>query len=178
MMVTGIAEHACTATCQRGPATQQLHSRCAAHLVEVTTLRRKARTMLTLAARFASEATAIKAHGFVATKTKLGFGPKDAVELAAAMKEIGDNHPLMADADHCTTHGTFHRGRVLGELDPAWFKKPVAPEDHAGYQGQRAGLKADISVAEAEFSQRAGALLESHGMDIAPVEVRPLRGIT
>ncbi len=134
-----------------------------------------------LAARFEYEAAAIKDMGFSATKMKIGFGPKDDVILAQAVRKgLGEDFRFMADANHCyTTSDAFYVGRALEELDAYWFEEPVAPEDLDGYRELRAGLKINISGGEAEFSRWGWrTLLESRGLDIAQPEVCALGGIT
>ena len=134
-----------------------------------------------LAARFADEAAAIKANGFVATKMKVGLGPKHDVVLAEAVRRaVGDDFDFMVDANHCyTAADAFHVGRALDELGAYWFEEPVAPEDLDGYAALRAGLKVNIASGEAEFSRWGWrSLLESRGLDIAQPEVCSLGGIS
>jgi D-galactarolactone cycloisomerase len=134
-----------------------------------------------LAARFADEAAAIKAKGFVATKMKVGLGPKDDVKLAEAVRKgVGGDFKFMVDANHCyTTSDAFYVGRALGELDAYWFEEPVAPEDIDGYRELRAGLSVNISGGEAEFGRWGWrSILENRGLDIAQPEVCALGGIT
>lgn len=131
--------------------------------------------------RFKDEAAAIRDMGFVATKMKVGLGPKDDVKLATAVREgIGDDFRFMVDANHCyTTSDAFYVGRALEELDAYWFEEPVAPEDYDGYRELRAGLNVNISGGEAEFNRWGWrALLESRGLDIAQPEVCALGGIS
>ncbi|MEP1962216.1 mandelate racemase/muconate lactonizing enzyme family protein [Tateyamaria sp.] len=132
-------------------------------------------------ARFKDEAAAIRDMGFVATKMKLGLGPKDDVKLAQAVRDgVGPDFKFMADANHCyTTSDAFYVGRALDELDAYWFEEPVAPEDHDGYRELRAGLKVNISGGEAEFNRWGWrAILENRGLDIAQPEVCALGGIS
>ncbi|MEL7092774.1 MAG: mandelate racemase/muconate lactonizing enzyme family protein [Pseudomonadota bacterium] len=134
-----------------------------------------------LAARFADEAAEIRDAGFVATKMKIGLGPKHDVMLAEAVRRgVGDGYRFMADANHAyTTSDAFYVGRALGELDAYWFEEPVAPEDHDGYRELRAGLSVNISGGEAEFGRWGWrALLESRGLDIAQPEVCALGGVS
>ncbi len=134
-----------------------------------------------LAARFTDEATHIKEMGFVATKMKIGLGPKDDVKLAEAVRKgVGDDYRFMADANHAyTTSDAFYVGRGLEELDAYWFEEPIAPEDHDGYRELRAGLKVNISGGEAEFNRWGWrSLLESRGLSIAQPEVCALGGIS
>lgn len=134
-----------------------------------------------LAARFVDEAAAIKAKGFVATKMKVGLGPKDDIKLAEAVRKgVGGDFKFMVDANHCyTTSDAFYVGRALGELDAYWFEEPVAPEDLDGYRELRAGLSVNISGGEAEFGRWGWrSILENRGLDIAQPEVCALGGIT
>ena len=134
-----------------------------------------------LAARFADEAAAIKAMGFVAAKMKVGLGPQHDVVLAEAVRRgVGDDFDFMVDANHCyTAADAFHVGRALDELGAFWFEEPVAPEDLDGYAALRAGLRVNIAGGEAEFSRWGWrTLLESRGLDIAQPEVCSLGGIS
>lgn len=135
----------------------------------------------TMAARFTDEAAAIKAMGFVATKMKVGLGPKDDIKLCEAVRRgVGDDFRFMVDANHCyTTNDAFHVGRALEDLGAYWFEEPVAPEDLDGYRELRAGLTVNISGGEAEFNRWGWrAILENRGLDIAQPEVCALGGIS
>jgi len=67
-----------------------------------------------LAKRFTDEAAAIRDMGFIATKMKVGLGPKDDVKLAQAVRSgVGDDFKFMVDANHCyTTSDAFYVGRA------------------------------------------------------------------
>lgn len=134
-----------------------------------------------LTARFKEEARAIKDMGFVATKIKVGLGPRAAIKLAEAVRSgIGDDFRFMVDANHCyTTSDAFTVGRALEDLGAYWFEEPIAPEDLQGYRELRAGLNVNISGGEVEFSRWGWrSLLESRGLDIAKPEVCALGGIS
>ncbi len=134
-----------------------------------------------LEARFADEAAAIKEMGFVATKMKIGLGPREDVRLAEAVRRgVGDDFKFMADANHAyTTSDAFHVGRALGELGAYWFEEPIAPEDLQGYADLRSGLDVNIAGGEAEFNRWGWkSLLDSRGLDIAQPEVCALGGIS
>lgn len=134
-----------------------------------------------LAARFEDEAAAIKGRGFIATKMKVGFGPKPDVKLCEAVRRgVGHDFRFMVDANHCyTTSDAFYMGRALEELDAYWFEEPIAPEDLDGYRELRAGLKVSISGGEAEFNRWGWRnILENRGLDIAQPEVCALGGIS
>ncbi len=141
----------------------------------------KREDVATQVARFTEEAEAIKDMGFVATKMKVGLGPKDDVKLSEAVRKgVGDDFEFMVDANHCyTTSDAFYVGRALEELGAYWFEEPVAPEDLDGYSELRSGLKINISGGEAEFNRWGWrAILENRGLDIAQPEVCALGGIT
>ena len=134
-----------------------------------------------LTARFKEEARAIKDMGFVATKMKVGLGPRADIKLAEAVRHsIGDDFRFMVDANHCyTTSDAFTVGRALEDLGAYWFEEPIAPEDLQGYRELRAGLNVNISGGEAEFNRWGWrGLLESRGLDIAQPEVCALGGIS
>ncbi|MDU8927033.1 mandelate racemase/muconate lactonizing enzyme family protein [Alisedimentitalea sp. MJ-SS2] len=134
-----------------------------------------------LAARFEDEAAAIREMGFEATKMKVGFGPKDDVKLAEAVRRgVGPDYPFMVDANHCyTTSDAFYVGHALEELEAYWFEEPVAPEDLDGYRELRRGLKLNIAGGEAEFNRWGWrSILENRGLDIAQPEVCALGGIS
>lgn len=131
--------------------------------------------------RFKDEAAKIKDMGFVATKMKIGLGPKDDIRLAQAVRDgVGEDFKFMVDANHCyTTSDAFYVGRALEELDAYWFEEPIAPEDLDGYRELRTGLKVNISGGEAEFNRWGWRkLLEARGLDIAQPEVCALGGIS
>ena len=131
--------------------------------------------------RFEDEAAAIKSSGFVATKMKVGLGPKQDVQLAESVRRgVGGDFPFMVDANHCyTVDQALYVGRALEELDAYWFEEPVAPEDLDGYRELRSQLKINIAGGEAEFTRWGWRnLLEKHCLDIAQPEVCALGGIS
>ena len=131
-------------------------------------------------ARFEDEAAAIIGMGFMATKMKVGLGPREDVQLCQAVARGVGEARFMVDANHCyTTSDAFYVGRALDELGAYWFEEPVAPEDHDGYRELRAGLRTNISGGEAEFNRWGWrAILENRGLDIAQPEVCALGGIS
>lgn len=131
-------------------------------------------------ARFKDEAAAIIEMGFIATKMKVGLGPRNDIKLCEAVAAGAGNARFMVDANHCyTTSDAFYVGRALDEMDAYWFEEPVAPEDLDGYRELRAGLKVNISGGEAEFNRWGWRkLLESRGLDIAQPEVCAVGGVS
>jgi D-galactarolactone cycloisomerase len=131
--------------------------------------------------RFADEAAAIKAAGFVATKMKVGLGAQDDIRLAQAVRKgVGDDFPFMVDANHCyTVDDALVVGRALDELNAYWFEEPVAPEDRDGYRLLRSKLNTRIAGGEAEFTRWGWRdLLQGGCLDIAQPEVCALGGVS
>ncbi|MCR8723369.1 mandelate racemase/muconate lactonizing enzyme family protein [Frigidibacter sp. ROC022] len=131
--------------------------------------------------RFRDEAAAIIGMGFVATKMKVGLGPRADVRMCEAVAVgTGDAGRFMVDANHCyTTSDAFYVGRALEDLGAYWFEEPIAPEDLDGYRELRSGLKVNISGGEAEFNRWGWrSILENRGLDIAQPEVCALGGIS
>lgn len=134
-----------------------------------------------LVARFTDEAAAIREAGFVATKMKIGLGPRDDVRLIEAVRRgVGDDFRFMADANHAyTTSDALYVGRALEETGAYWFEEPVAPEDLTGYRELRERLSVNIAGGEAEFNRWGWRhLLDSRGLGIAQPEVCALGGIS
>lgn len=134
-----------------------------------------------LAARMAEDAEAIVAAGYSATKMKIGRGPREDIELVAAVREaVGQDFVLMVDANHCyTATEAMEVGRALGELGVEWFEEPVAPEDRDGYRRLRNTLDVKIAGGEAEFTRYGWQrLLEGGCVDIAQPEVCALGGVS
>ena len=77
-----------------------------------------------LKARFADEAIAIKQSGFVATKMKVGLGPKPDLELAAAVRKA--NTPLSASA-LCPLVNEMPPPTPAVELPPVTLTDPPPP---------------------------------------------------
>lgn len=134
-----------------------------------------------LAARFAEEARAIEAAGFVATKMKIGLGVRADIGLVEAVRgALKDETLLMVDANHAY-HVTqaMQVGRALEGLGVHWFEEPVAPEDLEGYRELRANLSVNIAGGEAEFTRWGWRrLLEGRCVSIAQPEVCGLGGIS
>ena len=134
-----------------------------------------------LVTRFTDEASAIREAGFVATKMKIGLGPRDDVRLIEAVRRgVGDDFRFMADANHAyTTSDALYVGRALEETGAYWFEEPVAPEDLTGYRELRERLSVNIAGGEAEFNRWGWRhLLDSRGLGIAQPEVCALGGIS
>ena len=135
----------------------------------------------TLVKRFSLESQKIKSEGFVATKMKVGLGPKKDIKLAESVRKgVGDDYPFMVDANHCyTSSDALFVGRALEEMDVYWFEEPVPPEDIEGYKEIKLKLNIKISGGEAEFARWGwNQFLQNRCVDIAQPEVCALGGIS
>ena len=134
-----------------------------------------------LISSFEEEAKQIKSKNFKAIKMKIGLGPKEDLELVAAVRKVlGDDYKLMVDANHAyNTVDALHVGKGLDDLGVYWFEEPVAPEDHEGYKELKNKLKTNIAGGEAEFTKWGwNHLIKNRCLDIAQPEVCGLGGIT
>ena len=135
----------------------------------------------TLVKRFSLESQKIKSEGFVATKMKVGLGPKKDIKLAESVRKgVGDDYPFMVDANHCyTSSDALFVGRALEEMDVYWFEEPVPPEDIEGYKEIKLKLNIKISGGETEFARWGwNQFLQNRCVDIAQPEVCALGGIS
>ena len=135
----------------------------------------------TLVKQFSLESQKIKSEGFVATKMKVGLGPKKDIKLAESVRKgVGDDYPFMVDANHCyTSSDALFVGRALEEMDVYWFEEPVPPEDIEGYKEIKLKLNIKISGGETEFARWGwNQFLQNRCVDIAQPEVCALGGIS
>ena len=135
----------------------------------------------TLVKLFSLESQKIKSEGFVATKMKVGLGPKKDIKLAESVRKgVGDDYPFMVDANHCyTSSDALFVGRALEEMDVYWFEEPVPPEDIEGYKEIKLKLNIKISGGETEFARWGwNQFLQNRCVDIAQPEVCALGGIS
>lgn len=108
-------------------------------------------------------------QGFSAIKLKLGFGLDDDAKLCRIVRRaVGDGVRIMVDANHAyDAVAAVRLGRMIEELDIAWFEEPVPPEDIAGYREVKAALTIPIAGGEAEFTRwGVRPLLVERALDI------------
>jgi len=103
----------------------------------------------------AEEAAGYAAEGFTAVKLKVGFGVKEDVAIARAVRAaIGDEVALMIDANHAyDAVSAIRLGRGLADLDIGWFEEPVPPEDLDGYLEVKARQPVPVAGGECEFTR-------------------------
>jgi D-galactarolactone cycloisomerase len=108
-------------------------------------------------------------QGFSAIKLKLGFGLDEDAKLCRIVRRaVGDRVRIMVDANHAyDATAAIRLGRMIEDLDIAWFEEPVPPEDIAGYCEVKAALKIPVAGGEAEFTRwGVRPLLVERALDI------------
>jgi D-galactarolactone cycloisomerase len=130
-------------------------------------------------------ATAIreaKARGFTALKLKIGGRPlpEDLRYIRLAREVVGPEFDLMADANQTyTVPMAVKVGRVLEELDYAWFEEPIPTHDVAGYAQLCQVL--DIAVAGYEGvgdPHQIAPVLQARAIDVYQPDVVGSGGFT
>jgi D-galactarolactone cycloisomerase len=120
--------------------------------------------------------------GFRAVKMKIGGRPvaEDIRYLRRAREAAGPDVALMADANQTYSVATAVKvGRVLEELDFAWFEEPIATTDLAGYALLRQKLDVPIAAFEGVNDPVAIApALQARAMDIYQPDVLGAGGFT
>jgi D-galactarolactone cycloisomerase len=122
------------------------------------------------------------ARGFRALKLKVGGRSlvEDVGYLRLAREVAGPDFGLMADANQCYELPQATRvGRVLEELDYAWFEEPLRRTDLQGYTALRSKL--DIAIAGGEGAQSAAdlqILLQERAVDITQPDVAGVGGVS
>jgi D-galactarolactone cycloisomerase len=123
-----------------------------------------------------------KARGFGALKLKIGGRPlaEDLRYVRLAREVAGPDLDLIADANETyTIPNAVKVGRVLEELDYAWFEEPIPTHDVAGYAQLCQVL--DIAVAGYEGvgdPQRIAPVLQSKAIDLYQPDVVGSGGFT
>ena len=75
-------------------------------------------------------------RGFRAIKMKVGRKrlAEDVARIAAMRKHLGENFPLMADANmKWTADEAIRAARAFLPYDPTWLEEPISPDDVAGH---------------------------------------------
>ncbi|MCB5280782.1 MAG: mandelate racemase/muconate lactonizing enzyme family protein [Arthrobacter sp.] len=83
-----------------------------------------------------AQSDSFQAQGFRAIKMKVGRPVlKDDLERVAAMRShLGDNFPLMVDANmKWSADEAIRAARALAEFNLVWIEEPTIPDDVAGY---------------------------------------------
>jgi D-galactarolactone cycloisomerase len=114
-------------------------------------------------------------------KLRIGrFAPeREAAVLAALREKLGPQVQLMADANAAYSPAIAQRmGRILRDLDFAWFEEPLPQSGYHGYPELRAVLELPLAGGEALTSRSAAnELLRRHCFDIVQPDVSICGGI-
>jgi D-galactarolactone cycloisomerase len=129
----------------------------------------------------ADEAAGYVRDGFHAVKLKVGFGIKDDVLAAHAVREaIGSDVGLMIDANHAyDAVAAIELGRKLAHLDIGWFEEPVPPEDLNAYREVKKALPMPIAGGECEYTRLGFRdVFTTHALDIVQPDTCAAGGIS
>lgn len=129
----------------------------------------------------AAECASHIAAGFHAVKIKIGFDPRQDLEVIAAVREaIGPEARLMIDANHgYDVREAISVGQAAAKYDIDWFEEPVIPEQLGAYRAVRAGQPIPVAGGET-WHGRFGFKepLETRCIDIAQPDLCGTGGFT
>lgn len=134
-----------------------------------------------LADRLAEEAKDYVAQGFRAIKMKVGLSVKEDIEnIRAVRKAIGDDFPLMVDANHAySLREAAELARRIEPYNIGWFEEPVSPEFYHHYRELRSKTSIPIAGGECEYLRYGfHQLLKSESVDILQVDICGAGGLT
>ncbi len=121
------------------------------------------------------------AAGFHAVKIKIGFDPRQDIEVIAAVRDaIGPATRLMIDANHgYDAREAILVGQAAAKYDIDWFEEPVIPEQLGAYRAVRDGQPIPVAGGET-WHGRFGFKepLESRCIDIAQPDLCGTGGFT
>jgi len=121
------------------------------------------------------------ARGMGGIKLKVGGDPKeDVARVGAVRKALGDDVPLMVDANQQWDRAAARRiGRRLEEFDLVWIEEPLDSADIKGHAALRAAL--DTPIASGEMLSAASdhrAFLEADAVDVLQPDAARIGGVT
>ncbi|WP_299530679.1 L-talarate/galactarate dehydratase [uncultured Streptomyces sp.] len=127
-------------------------------------------------------ASASLSSGMGGIKIKVGHpdGKQDLRRLAAVREHIGDDVPLMVDANQQWDRPTAQRmGRALEEFGLAWIEEPLDAYDAQGHAALAASLDTPIATGEMLASVAEHyELIRHHAADIIQPDAPRIGGIT
>ncbi|WP_320774278.1 L-talarate/galactarate dehydratase [Streptomyces sp. CRN 30] len=127
-------------------------------------------------------ATASLASGIGGIKIKVGHpdGKYDLARLTAVREHIGDDVPLMVDANQQWDRPTAQRmGRAMEPFHLDWIEEPLDAYDAAGHAALAASLDTPVATGEMLASVAEHAELIRHGAcDIIQPDAPRIGGIT
>ena len=132
-------------------------------------------------ARVEAEVAQALQQGFRQIKVKIGTpAPRAAARARQVRRLAGDGILLAVDANWAYDADEAMRvGRVLCDLDYAWFEEPVPPDDLAGYARLRQHLPIRLAAGESEFTaQGVEPMLRQGLLGLVQPDVARSGGIT
>ena len=122
------------------------------------------------------------AAGSGGIKLRLGHGDSaaDLERLRVLRERLGDNTPLMVDANQQWDRPTARRmGRVLERFNLVWLEEPLEAHDTAGHAELAAALDTPIATGETLTSVTEHAqVIESGAADVVQPDAPRVGGIT
>lgn len=134
-----------------------------------------------LADNLAKEAQEYVAQGFRAIKMKVGYTiEKDIQHIKAVRKAIGEEFPLMIDANHAySLREAVQLSKMAEPYNIGWFEEPVSPEFYDHYRELRNKTSIPIAGGECEYLRYGHhQLLKKECVDILQVDICSAGGLT
>ena len=134
-----------------------------------------------LADNLAKEAQEYVQQGFRAIKMKVGYTiEKDIQHIKAVRKAIGEEFPLMIDANHAySLREAIQLANLAEPYNIGWFEEPVSPEFYDHYRELRNKTSIPIAGGECEYLRYGHhQLLKKECVDILQVDICSAGGLT
>ncbi|MEM6766953.1 MAG: mandelate racemase/muconate lactonizing enzyme family protein [Bacteroidota bacterium] len=134
-----------------------------------------------LATDLAREAREYVDQGFRAIKMKVGLSIHEDVQHVQAVREaIGEDIPLMVDANHAySLREAAELARLIEPYRISWFEEPVSPEFYHHYRELRTKTSIPIAGGECEYLRYGFLqLLKNECVDILQVDICAAGGLT
>lgn len=126
-------------------------------------------------------ATAME-QGFLGVKMKVGGGPlsEDLTRIRAIRRVIGDDAPLMVDANQAFSFDeALRRGLAYQDLGCRWFEEPLAAPDTEDHIRLADRLTIPLASGENRYGQgQFRDLIEGRGVGVVQPDLRRAGGIT
>ncbi|MFJ8883099.1 mandelate racemase/muconate lactonizing enzyme family protein [Streptomyces sp. NPDC102402] len=127
-------------------------------------------------------ATASLSHGIGGIKIKVGHpdGKQDLARLTAVREHLGDDVPLMVDANQQWDRPTAQRmGRALEDFGLVWIEEPLDAYDAQGHAALAASLDTPIATGEMLASvAEHHELIRHNACDVIQPDAPRIGGIT
>ena len=127
-------------------------------------------------------AVASKNASWAGVKIKVGSrtARDDFDRLASVRQAVGDQLPIMVDANQCfSLPEAIERVRGYEQLDIAWFEEPLPADDVGAYQRLSMATTVPIAVGESLYSlTQFKEYLQKGAASIVQVDVARIGGIT